>query len=206
MRTDRPAADAGLAPVRIYLARHGETAWSLSGRHTGRTDIALTDRGRDQARALGRVLGAVAFDRVFVSPSARARQTCVLAGLGDAAEEEPDLAEWDYGAYEGRQSVEIRAEHPGWDVYQHGCPGGETPGHVSDRADRLIARLRTLRGDIALFSHGQIGSSLTVRWIGLPIGEAQHLVLGPACIGILGSNPSHPDRAVIAAWNAGAGR
>ena len=203
---DEPAGDAELAPVRVYLARHGETAWSLSGRHTGRTDIVLTDRGEDQARALGTVLDMVAFDRVFVSPWARARQTCVLAGLGAAAEEEPDLAEWDYGAYEGRRSVDIRAEQPGWNVYQDGCPGGETPMHVSDRADRLIARLRTLHGNVALFSHGQIGSSLTVRWIGLPVGEAQHLVLGPACLGILGSSPDYPDRPIIAAWNAGASR
>ena len=158
----------------------------------------------DQARALGTVLAPIVFDRVFVSPSARARHTCILAGLGDAAEEEPDLAEWDYGTYEGRRSIDIRAEHPGWNVYEDGCPGGETPGHVSERADRLIARLRTLGGDIALFSHGQIGASLTVRWIGLPVAQGQHLVLGPAALGILGSNPNHPDRAIITAWNVGA--
>ena len=192
------------APVCLYLARHGETAWSRSGQHTGRTDIALTARGEEQARALRPLLSSVSFDRVFVSPASRAHQTCLLAGLGDAAEEEPDLAEWDYGTYEGRISDDIRAEHPGWNVYQDGCPGGETPEHVCERADRLITRLRTLRGNIALFSHGQIGGSLTVRWIGLPVSEAQHLVLGPAALGILGSNPNHPDRPIIAAWNVGA--
>ena len=206
MSTDQPARPAGPVPVRLYLVRHGETAWSLSGRHTGRTDIALTERGRNQARALRAVLAPTRFDRVLVSPSRRARQTCFLAGLGDAAEEEPDLAEWNYGAYEGRVSSDIRSEQPGWNVYRDGCPGGETPADVSVRADRLITRLRTLGGDIALFSHGQIGSCLAVRWIGLPIIEGEHFVLGTAAVGILGSNPGHPDLPVITAWNLGASR
>ncbi len=143
---------------------------------------------------------------MFVSPDSRARRTCILAGLGDAAEEDPDLAEWDYGAYEGRRSVDIRAERPGWGVYRDGCPGGETPGDVARRADRLAARLRALGGTIALFSHGQIGSSLAVRWIGLPIVDARHLVLATAAIGILGCNPSHPDVPIIGAWNREASR
>ena len=192
------------APVCLYLARHGETAWSRSGQHTGSTDIPLTARGEEQARSLRPLLSPVSFDRVFVSPASRAHQTCLLAGLGDAAEEEPDLAEWDYGTYEGRVSGDIRAEAPDWNVYRDGCPGGETPEHVSARADRLIARLRTLHGTIALFSHGQIGSSLAVRWIGLPIIEGRHFVLGTAAIGILGSNPGHPEVPAITAWNLGA--
>ncbi|NPD66770.1 histidine phosphatase family protein (plasmid) [Lichenicola cladoniae] len=190
----------------VYLVRHGETAWSLSGRHTGRTDIALTGHGEDQARALRPMLATVSFDRVFVSPAGRARQTCMLAGLGDMAEEEPDLAEWDYGAYEGRRSIEIRAERSGWSVYRDGCPEGEGPAEVTLRADRLIARLRALGGSIALFSHGQIGSSLTVRWIGLPVIEGQHFVLGTAAVGVLGSNPGHADLPVISAWNLSASR
>ena len=190
----------------VYLVRHGETAWSLSGRHTGRTDIALTGHGEDQARALRPMLAAVSFDQVFVSPATRARQTCSLAGLADAAQVEPDLAEWDYGRYEGMRSIDIRAERPGGAGYRDGCPGGETPAEVTLRADRLIARLRSLGGSIALFSHGQIGSSLTVRWIGLPILEGQHFVLGTAAVGVLGSNPGHVDLPVISAWNLGASR
>ena len=117
------------------------------------------------------------------------------------AEREPDLAEWDYGGDEGRRSTDIRLERPGWSVYRDGCPDGETPTQVTDRADRVIARLRTLGGTIALFSHGQIGSSLAVRWIGLPIIEWQHFVLGTAAVGVLGSNPDHADLSVISVWN-----
>ncbi|WP_419728864.1 histidine phosphatase family protein [Lichenicola sp.] len=190
-------------PASIYLVRHGETIWSASGQHTGRTDIALTDHGEDQARALRPMLSAVSFDQVFVSPATRARQTCSLAGLADAAQVEPDLAEWDYGRYEGMRSIDIRAERPGWAVYRDGCPGGETPGEVVLRADRLIARLRERGGTIALFSHGQIGSTLAVRWIGLSIIEGQHLVLGTAAVGVLGYNPGHADMPVISAWNLG---
>ena len=189
------------AALRLYLVRHGETAWSLSGQHTGRTDIALTARGEQQASSLENLLGTIAFDRVLSSPASRALRTCALAGLGDPAEVEPDLAEWDYGAYEGRTSNDIRRERPGWNVFQDGCPGGESVAHVASRADRLITRVAAMHGNVALFTSGQFGCSLATRWIGLPVLEAQHLLLGTASISVLGTNPAHPDMRVIAHWN-----
>jgi broad specificity phosphatase PhoE len=189
-------------PLRLYLIRHGETEWSLSGQHTGRTEIALTAHGEDMARALGQRLRKVEFASVLTSPRLRAQRTCELAGLGQKAEIEPDLAEWDYGDYEGKRSADIRKERPGWMVFRDGCPNGETPSQVSDRADRLIARLGTLEGNVALFSHGHFGCVLATRWIGLPIVEGQHFSLDPASLGILGYAPSHPDVRVIALWNA----
>lgn len=192
--------------LRLYLVRHGETAWSLSGQHTGRTDLALTTHGETQARALKPLLGTFPFDAVFTSPARRARQTCALAGPAlPAAVAEPDLAEWDYGSYEGKTSVDIRKDRPGWNIYRDGCPGGESPADVSDRADRLIARLRLLGGNVALFSHGQFGCSLAARWIGLPVMQAEHFQLETATLSILAFNPSHPDLSVIAGWNISAG-
>ncbi len=188
-------------PSRVYLVRHGETAWSLSGRHTGRTDVALTACGEDQARALEPGFGKIRFDHVLTSPAQRARRTCTLAGLGDTAVVEPDLAEWDYGAYEGELSSAIREGRPGWTVYRDGCPGGEAAGDVAIRADRLIARLCCLGGNVALFSHGQFGCSLGVRWIGLPVAQGRHFQLGTASFCVLGFNPSHPELPVIAQWN-----
>jgi len=189
------------APLRLYLIRHGGTEWSLSGQHTGRTDLALTTRGRDEARTLEPILRAIQFMRVLTSPARRAQETCALAGLGGSAEIEPDLAEWDYGAYEGRTSCDIRQEWTGWEVFRDGCPGGETVDAVSMRADRLITRAAALNGNVALFSSGQFGCSLAVRWIGLPVLQAQHLVLGTASISVLAYNPAHPDLRVIAHWN-----
>ena len=148
---------------RLHFIRHGETAWSLSGQHTGRTDIALTAHGEAQARALGPSLRLLQFARVLASPRLRARRTCELAGLGAAAEIEPDLAEWDYGGYEGLRTADIRKARPGWNIFADGCPGGETPQQVSTRADRLIASLAALNGDTALFSHGQFGCVLAAR-------------------------------------------
>ena len=165
------------APLRLYLIRHGGTEWSLSGQHTGRTDLALTTRGQDEARTLEPVLRTIQFMRVLTSPARRAQETCALAGLGGSAEIEPDLAEWDYGEYEGRTSPDIRQERPGWEVFRDGCPGGESVEAVSMRADRLITRAAALNGNVALFSSGQFGCSLAVRWIGLPVLQAQHLVL-----------------------------
>ena len=170
----------------LYLMRHGETAWSLSGQHTGRTDIPLTEQGEQDARKLAERVRAVKFGRVFTSPLQRARRTCELAGLGDVAEIEPDLAEWDYGEYEGQRPVEIRKARPDWNVFRDGCPGGESPSQVSERADRLITRLRTLKDNIALFSHGHFGRVLGARWIGLEIRQAQHLLLSTASVRILG--------------------
>lgn len=185
----------------LYLIRHGETAWSLSGQHTGRTELPLTARGEDEARELSRRLEDTAFTRILTSPRLRARRTCELAGLSEAAEIEPDLAEWDYGAYEGRRSDEIRKERPGWDLFRDGCPHGELPARVAERADRLISRLRAFEGNVALFSHSQFGSVLAARWIGLAVEEARHLPLGTASISILGHDPHHPDIAILALWN-----
>lgn len=187
--------------LQLYLIRHGDTRWTVSGQHTGRTDLPLTVRGEDEARALDPLLRARTFTRVLTSPRQRARRTCELAGLGAAAEIEPDLAEWDYGEYEGRRSVDVRTERPGWNVFRDGCPGGETPEQVSDRADRLIASLLPLDGNVALFSHGQFGCVLAARWIGMPAVAGQHFALGAASLSILGHEPSHPTVRVIALWN-----
>lgn len=188
--------------LQLYFVRHGETEWSLSGQHTGRTDLPLTQHGEEEARALEPLLRAISFTRVLTSPRQRARQTCELVGLGPVSEIEPDLSEWDYGEYEGRRSIDIRLERPDWNVFRDGCPGGETPEQISSRADRLIARLLALDGNVALFSHGQFGCVLAARWIGVPAVEGQHFALGAASLGILGHEPSHPAVRVIALWNA----
>jgi probable phosphoglycerate mutase len=190
------------AALRLYLIRHGETEWSLSGQHTGRSDIPLTGHGEDEARALAPCLCDISFSGVLTSPRQRARRTCELAGLGSMAEIEPDLTEWDYGEYEGQRSVDIRKARPGWMVFRDGCPGGETPAQVSGRADRVIARLSGMHGNVAVFSHGQFGCVLVARWIGLPIIEARHFSLDPASLSVLGFNPDHPETAVIALWNS----
>src|SRR5664280_177222 len=188
---------------RIYLIRHGETEWSLASRHTSRTDIPLTEQGELDARKLGERLRDLRFSQVFTSPRQRARRTCELAGLGPAAKIEPDLAEWDYGDYEGQHSVDIRQGRPDWNLFRDGCPHGEMPAQVSDRADRLIARLCALNGNIALFSHGHFGCVLAARWIGLPVIEGQHFLLGTASLSLLGYEPSHPEVPLIELWNAG---
>nr|WP_294552258.1 histidine phosphatase family protein [uncultured Rhodopila sp.] len=186
----------------LYLVRHGETEWSLSGQHTGRTDIPLTAHGEDQARELVPWFRDIHFARVFTSPRQRARRTCALAGLGALAEIEPDLQEWDYGEYEGKLSSDIRKQRPGWNAFQDGCPGGETPAQIATRADRLIAYLCTMEGKVALFSHGEFGLALAARWIGLPVIDAEHFLLGTASLDILSYNPAHPELRVIALWNA----
>jgi len=188
--------------LRLYLIRHGETGWSRSGRHTGRTDIPLTPNGEDEARELGKHLRDISFAQVLTSPLRRAVQTCSLAGLDKNPEIEPDLAEWDYGDYEGQRSVDILEARPGWNVYRDGCPGGEMPAQVSARADRLISRLLKLDGNIALFAHGQFGSVLAARWIGLAVAEAEHFMLGTASLSILAFDPHHAGVPVIALWNA----
>lgn len=187
--------------LQAYLVRHGETVWSLTGQHTGRTDLALTARGEDEARALAPRLRQIEFTRVLVSPRLRARRTCELAGFGPASEIEPELAEWDYGDFEGQRSVEIRKERPDWNIWRDGCPHGETPADVSARADRLIARFGTMHGNIALFTHGQFGAALAVRWIDLPLIKGQHFVLRVASVSVLGRPSSDPDRQVIELWN-----
>jgi probable phosphoglycerate mutase len=193
MQTDQP---------RLYYIRHGETEWSLSGQHTGVSDIKLTAHGEDEARALIPWLRSIPFARVLCSPLQRARRTCELAGLGAQAETAPDLAEWDYGEYEGKRSADIRKQRADWNIFQDGCPGGESPAQIAARADRLIASLQGIAGNVALFAHGHIGSVLGARWIGLPVIEGQHLVLGTASLSILGQAPSHPEIRVLTLWNA----
>ena len=190
----------------IYLFRHGQTEWSLSGQHTGKTEIPLTAQGEDEARALLPWVQQIEFSHVLTSPRQRARRTCELVGLGSEAEIEPDLAEWDYGDYEGKRSLEICGERPDWNIFRDGCPNGEMPGQVSGRADRLIAHLIVMKGNVALFSHGHFGSALAVRWIGLAVDQGQHLQLNTASLSILSYNPSHLEVRVISLWNATPGR
>lgn len=189
-------------PLKVHVIRHGETAWSLSGQHTSSTDIALTEQGEGQARGLGARLGSIKFTAILTSPRQRAQQTYALSGLASASEIEPDLAEWDYGDYEGRRSVDIRKERPDWNLFRDACPNGETPTQVRDRADRLITRLRALSGNVALFTHGQFGSVLVARWIGLPVINAENLPLGTASLSVLGFAANHPEVPVIALLNS----
>lgn len=193
--------DSPVILPRIYLIRHGETAWSLSGQHTGRTDIPLTVQGERDARGLAERLREVKFSRVFTSPLLRARQTTELAGLGDVAEIEPDAVEWDYGDYEGRRPEDIRKERPGWNIFEEGCPAGESPVQVSERADRLIARLQSLEGSIALFAHGQFGRVVGARWIGLLARHAQHFLLSTASISVLGYGHNIRGENAVVSWN-----
>ena len=186
----------------LYLIRHGETAWSISGQHTGRTDIPLTAQGEQDARTLAEGLRAVRFSRVFTSPRQRARRTCELVGLDAATEIEPGLVEWDYGDYEGQRSVDIRKRRPDWNLFRDGCPHGESPADVSDRADRLITRLRALQGNIAVFSHGHFGRVLAARWIGLSVSQAQHFLLSTASLSILGYEQNSTKESAIVLWNA----
>ncbi len=193
------------APIlRLWLIRHGETAWSLTGQHTGRTDLALTEHGESQARALHGRIGDIGFSHVLTSPRRRARETCALVAPGKATIE-PDLAEWDYGDYEGQLSADIRARRPGWNIFRDGCPSGETPAQISGRADRLIAQLEALTGDVALFSHGQFGAVFAARWIGLEIIRGEHFPLGPASFSILAHSAHHLEVRTIELWNASAG-
>lgn len=186
---------------RLYLVRHGETAWSISGQHTGRTDIPLTEKGEQDARRLADRLHGVSFNRVFTSPLQRARRSAELAALNRPAEIDPDLEEWNYGDYEGLRTSEIRTERPDWNIFRDGCPQGESPTQVSLRADRVIARLRNLEGDIAIFSHGHFGRVLAVRWIGLGIEQAPHFLLATASLSILGYGHKLVTEPAIILWN-----
>ena len=183
--------------------RHGETAWALTGQHTGRTDLPLTPNGETEARALAAPLRNVTFDHVFTSPRQRARRTCELAGFAAHAVIEPDLAEWDYGDYDGLTQDQIRATRPDWDIYRHGCPGGESPEQITARADRLIARLGTMTGRVAAFSHGHFGRVLGVRWIGLPLDSARHFAVHTASYAVLERDAG---RTRIIQWNLTPGR
>jgi broad specificity phosphatase PhoE len=182
----------------VVLARHGETEWSVSLRHTSFTDVPLTDAGREQARALGAALAGREFALVLTSPMARAADTCREAGLGEAAEVRDDLREWDYGEYEGVTTAEIRAQSPGWVLWRDGCPGGETAEQVGARVDRVISELRSLEGDAALFAHGHVLRVLAARWLDLPPERGASLGLSTATLSVLGHER---ENAVIWTWN-----
>lgn len=184
----------------VYLARHGETAWSLSGQHTGRTDLPLTERGERQARALGQRLRGASFVKVFSSPSQRARRTAELAGFGGPAEIDPDLAEWDYGQYEGRRTADILAERPGWFLFRDGCPGGETPDQVAARADRVVERVGAVHGNVLMFASAHILRVLAARWLGLEAAGGRYLLLDTSSLSILGYEHNLAEPA-IRLWN-----
>ena len=182
----------------LWLIRHGETEWSASGRHTGRTDIPLTAEGIRQARALGRYLAGRSFALVLTSPLSRAAYTCGLAGYGDVAQPSEDLLEWNYGEAEGRTTAEMRAQHPGWSVWTGGPPGGETVEEVGRRTDRVIARTLEASGEVALFAHAHVLRILAARWLGLPPGDGRLFVLGSASLSVLGWER---EVRVISRWN-----
>jgi probable phosphoglycerate mutase len=184
----------------IYLARHGETAWTVSGQHTGLTDIPLTGRGERNARRLGDRLRGLAVGHVFTSPLQRVRRTCELAGFAAAAVVDPDLVEWNYGAYEGKTTAEIRRERPDWQIFRDGCPGGEGVADVSARADRVITRLRSLSGDVLVFSSGHFLRVLAARWCGLEASAGRFFFLGTATLSMLGYE-HHLNEPVLRLWN-----
>jgi broad specificity phosphatase PhoE len=182
----------------VVLVRHGETEWSRAGKHTGRTDIPLTERGRQEAQTVGRELRGRRFALVLTSPLARASETCRLAGLGELAEQRDELMEWDYGAYEGRETIDIRKERPSWTLWRDGVPEGETIAHVEARVDRVIAELRSVAGDAAVFAHGHLLRVLAARWLGLEPAAGRLFALDPATISILGYERETP---VVRMWN-----
>jgi broad specificity phosphatase PhoE len=185
----------------LYIARHAETAWSLDGRHTGRTDLPLTDRGEESARKLSARLRGMTFAKVFTSPLQRAKRTCELTGFGSVAENDSDLVEWDYGEYEGKRSLEIRAGRPDWELFRDGCPGGESPQQISERADRFLNRVRLVDGDVLVFTSGHVSRVLAACWLGLelwPIGKL--LMLGTASLSALGYDRDRT-RSALHLWN-----
>jgi len=184
----------------IYLARHGETAWSLSGRHTGLTDLPLTPRGECNARLLGERLKGIEFDRIFTSPLQRAARTCQLAGFGSRAQVDADLVEWNYGEYEGLRTVDIHAKRPDWELFRDGFPGGETFAEIGARSDRVIKRIRAAGGAVLLFSSGHFLRVLAARWLGFKPQDAGRFLLATASLSTLTyeHNPSEP---VIGLWN-----
>jgi broad specificity phosphatase PhoE len=183
----------------VVLIRHGETDWSRTGKHTGRTDIPLTERGREQAVAVGAALRGRRFAFVLTSPLERAAETCRLAGYGNVARQRDELMEWDYGDYEGRKTVDIRKERPGWTLWRDGVPGGESVAEVGARADRVIAELRAQTGDAAVFAHGHVLRVLAARWVGLGPEAGQLLALDPGTLSVLGYER---ETSVLRSWNA----
>src|SRR5882724_10399305 len=187
-------------PLAIYLARHGETAWSLTGQHTGLTDLPLTERGEQNARALGERLIGLGFTKVFTSPLQRAARTCELAGFGAVAEVDRDLLEWNYGQYEGRRTTEVHAKRPDWQLFRDGCPGGESPDQVGGRVDRVLSRLRAVQGDVLLFSSGHFLRVLAARWLGLEPAAGRFFLLSTASLSALGHEHDRT-QPVIRLWN-----
>ena len=181
-----PTAPTSAKLPAVWIARHGETEWSLAGRHTGRTDIDLTPRGTEDARRLGERLRDLTFSAIFTSPSKRAVRTCAEAGFAGRAVPDSDLAEWDYGRYEGLRTAEIRTERPSWNLFHDGCPGGESPSDIGARADRIVARVRAIDGDVLLVSSAHFLRVLTARWLGLHPSAGQYFVASPAGLGCLG--------------------
>jgi len=185
----------------IYVARHGETAWSLSGQHTGLTDLPLTERGERNARRLGERLKGLTFTKVYTSPLQRAARTCELAGFGAGTEIDRDLLEWNYGEYEGRRTAEILAERPDWQLFRDGCPGGESPDQIGARADRVVSRLRAIQGDVLLFSSGHFLRVLAARWLGLEPAGGRYFLLSTASLGMLAYEHNNLSEPVIRLWN-----
>ena len=186
-------------PQEVYVIRHGETEWSLSGQHTGTTDLPLTENGRNLARLLKPLFAKHTFDLVLTSPLQRARETCLLAGFGGKAEVDTNLVEWNYGEYEGLTPKQIHDKRPGWMIFTDGCPGGETPEEVGARADRAIARARTAKGHVALFAHGHIFRVLVARWLGLPATAGRHFLLHTGTLNVLSY---YRDIPALKIWNA----
>lgn len=183
----------------IYLVRHGETEWSLSGQHTGTTDIPLTENGQNVAKLFKPLFAKKSFALVLTSPMGRARKTCELAGLSKHAEVDRDLMEWNYGEYEGLTTKEIRTKMPAWEIFIDGCPGGETPKQIATRVDRLIARVRAVEGDVCLFAHGHILRVLAIRWLEFPVSAGSHFMLDTASLSILSYYQGVP---ALKRWNA----
>lgn len=185
--------------MNVFAIRHGETAWSLSGQHTGTTDIPLTDKGRRLARKMRPILARRTFGLVLCSPLQRAKETCELAGLGDKSVIDSDLLEWNYGVYEGMTPRQIEEIAPGWMIFRDGCPGGESPEQVRERVDRVIARSRSVNGDSVLFAHGHVLRVLVARWIGLPACGGQHFMLDTGTVCVLSYYREIP---AVRVWNA----
>jgi broad specificity phosphatase PhoE len=186
---------------RLFLARHGDTAWTESRQHTGRTDLALNEAGEARARQIGEKLRRYSFASVFTSPLQRASRTCELGGFGAVAQVDPDLVEWDYGRFEGMRTKDILKEQTGWELYRDGCPEGETPGDVAARADRFITRARRIEGDVLAFSSGHIIRMIAARWLGLPPGAGRFFYCRPASVGVLGFEHKSRDEPIIGLWN-----
>lgn len=185
----------------VYLCRHGETEWSRSGQHTGRTDLPLTEKGEEAARRLGERLTGLQFAKAFTSPLQRAHRTCILAGFGDGAVVDPDLMEWNYGAYEGRKTVDIRRDRPDWNLFEHGAPDGESVADVAARADRVVRRIRAVDANVVVFSSGHFLRVFAAQWLGLSPTGGAYFHLDTASMSILGYERAK-DKPIVKLWNS----